>query len=94
MHKGRWADKQVVPEEHYDFAWAGTKVKPEYGAQWWVHPRLKDAPKDLVQTSGHLNNSGYIVPSLDLVVVRLGDGTKLPKGFEQELIKKVLAAVK
>src|SRR5207248_2024189 len=23
-HKGRWAGKQVVPAEHYDFAWTGT----------------------------------------------------------------------
>jgi CubicO group peptidase (beta-lactamase class C family) len=93
LHKGNWAGKQVVPASYYDFAWAGTKVKPDYGAQWWVFPRHADAPKDLVQTAGALNNHGYVVPSLDLVIVRVGDGRKYPKGFEQELVKKVLAAV-
>src|SRR5262249_45054960 len=78
---------------YYDFAWQGTKVKPDYGAQWWVWPRHKDAPRDLVQTAGALNNHGYVVPSLDLVFVRLGDGTRFPKEFEGELVRRVLAAV-
>lgn len=94
LHKGDWNGKQVVPSTYYDFAWQGTKIKPEYGAQWWVYPRIKDGPKDLVQTAGANNNHGYAVPSLDLVIVRLGDGKKFPKDFEQDLVKKVIAAVK
>lgn len=93
LHRGNWAGKQVVPAGYYEFAWQGTKVKPDYGAQWWVYPRHKDAPKDLVQTAGARNNHGYVVPSLDLVVVRVGDGEKYPKAFEQDLIQKVLAAI-
>jgi CubicO group peptidase (beta-lactamase class C family) len=93
LHRGRWGEKQLVPAAHYEFAWQGTKVKPDYGAQWWVFPRHQDAPKDLVQTAGARNNHGYVVPSLDLIVVRVGDGQKYPKDFEQELVRKVLAAV-
>jgi CubicO group peptidase (beta-lactamase class C family) len=93
LHKGEWAGKQIVPAGYYDFAWEGTKVKPEYGAQWWVFPHHKDAPKDLVQTAGARNNHGYVVPSLDLVFVRVGDGEKYPKDFEDQLVMKVLAAV-
>jgi CubicO group peptidase (beta-lactamase class C family) len=93
LHRGAWSGKQVVSADYYEFAWKGTKVKPEYGAQWWVEPRHKEAPKDLVQTAGARSNHGYVVPSLDLVFVRLGDGTKYPKGWEQDLVKKVLAAV-
>src|SRR5262249_47552261 len=37
LHRGQWAGKQVVPANYYDFAWQGTKVKPDYGAQWWVY---------------------------------------------------------
>jgi CubicO group peptidase (beta-lactamase class C family) len=93
LHRGEWNGKQVVPASYYEFAWAGTKVKPDYGAQWWVYPRHKQAPKDLVQTAGARNNHGYVVPSLDLVFVRLGDGAKYPKNFEDDLVNKVLAAV-
>jgi CubicO group peptidase (beta-lactamase class C family) len=94
LHKGDWAGKQVAPAAHYDFAWQGIKVKPEYGAQWWVYPRHKDGPKDLVMTAGARNNHGFVVPSLDLIFVRVGDGEKYPKAFQEDLVKKVLEAVR
>ena len=82
-----------MPEKYYDFAWEGTKVKPDYGGLWWVFPHHPEAPRDLVQTAGAFNNHGYVVPSLDLVFVRLGNGKKFPKDFEDQLVTKVLAAV-
>ena len=96
LHKGEWAGKHVVPSSHYDFAWTGTKAKPDYGAQGWLAARFKSAgaPKDFVATLGAFNNDGFVVPSLDLVVVRLGDSRKFPKDFEKRLVDKVLAAVK
>lgn len=93
LHKGEWAGRRIVPKSYYEFAWTGQKIKPEYGAQWWVYPRIPEAPKDFVQTAGAKNNHGYLIPSLDLVFVRLGDGSKFPKNFEKELVKKVLASV-
>ena len=44
LHKGEWAGRRIVPAAYYDFAWTGTKVKPDYGAQWWVSPRIPGAP--------------------------------------------------
>jgi CubicO group peptidase (beta-lactamase class C family) len=94
LHKGEWAGKRLAPAAYYDFAWKGQDIKPEYGGQWWVYPRHKDAPKDLVQTAGAFNNHGYVLPSQDLVFVRLGNGRKFAdKDFEDKLVMKVLAAV-
>jgi len=93
LHKGEWAGKRIVPSAYYDFAWAGTKVKPDYGAQWWVSPRIPGAPADLAMTLGKDNNDGFVIPSLDLVFVRLGDGSKFPKAFKEELVGKVLSSV-
>lgn len=93
MHRGNWAGKQVVPASYYDWAFQGTKANPAYGAQWWLAPRYKDVPADFVQTYGHLYNDGYLIPSLDLVFVRLGRGEKFPPGFQSDLVKRVLAAV-
>jgi CubicO group peptidase (beta-lactamase class C family) len=93
LHKGEWAGKRIVPAAYYDFAWAGTDVKADYGAQWWVSPRIPGAPADLAMTLGKDNNDGFVIPSLDLVFVRLGDGSKFPKAFKEELVRKVLAAV-
>jgi CubicO group peptidase (beta-lactamase class C family) len=93
LHKGEWAGQRVVPEAYYDFAWTGTKVKADYGAQWWVYPHIEGAPKDMVMTLGRDHNDGYVVPSLDLVFVRLGNGSQFPKDFERDLVQKLLAAV-
>ncbi len=93
LHRGLWGNRRVVPASYYDFAWKGTKNKPDYGAQWWVEPRHKGAPADLVQTAGARNNHGFVVPSLDLVFVRLGDVNKFPNNWEHELVMKVIDAV-
>ena len=93
LHRGVWAGRRLVPEAYYDFAWKGTAVNPAYGAQWWVHPRVPDAPRDLVMTLGRDHNDGFVCPSLDLVFVRLGNGTTFPPDFERELVRRVLAAV-
>jgi CubicO group peptidase (beta-lactamase class C family) len=94
MHKGEWAGKRIVPASYYDFAWKGTSVKADYGGQWWTAPHIPGAPGDLVMTLGRNHNDGFVVPSLDLVVVRLGNGDQFPKDFEKDLVLKVLAAVK
>jgi len=94
LHKGEWAGKRIVPASYYEFAWKGTSVKSDYGGQWWTQPHVPGAPRDLVMTLGRNHNDGFVVPSLDLVFVRLGDGDKFPAGFEKDLVLKVLAAVK
>ncbi len=93
MHRGEWAGKRLAPAAYFDFAWKGQDIKPDYAGLWWVYPHFKDAPRDMVQTLGAFNNDGHIIPSLDLVIVRLGDGKKFPKDFEDTLVAKVLAAV-
>ena len=94
MHKGEWAGHRIVPASYYDFAWKGTSVNPQYGGQWWTAPRIPGAPGDLVMTLGRDHNDGYVVPSLDLVFVRLGNGNKFPKDFQRDLVLAVLAAVR
>ena len=93
LHKGEWDGKRIVPAAYYDFAWTPSKVKNDYGGQWWTFPSLPGGPADLVITRGKDFNNGWVVPSLDLVFVRLGDGQKFPKDFEKDLVLKVLAAV-
>ena len=97
MHKGEWQLKRIVPASYFDFAWAGTKAKADYGAQWWTAIPSPGIPKDLVMTRGRDHNDGFIVPSLDLVFVRLGDGDSKtfpnPKEFEKDLVSKVLGAI-
>ena len=93
LHRGEWDGKRLVADSYYDFAWKSSDRQASYGAQWWLYPRFSDAPRDLVQTAGFKANDGFVCPSLDLVVVRLGDGGNLPKDFEKELIMKVIGSI-
>jgi CubicO group peptidase (beta-lactamase class C family) len=93
LHRGNWAGKQVVPAAHYAFAWQPSKTNPSYGAQWWLFPQHRALAPDLVATLGAFHNEGFVSPELDFVFVRLGNSRKFPKDFQQELIKRVLAAV-
>jgi CubicO group peptidase (beta-lactamase class C family) len=67
-----------------------TPLNPAYGLLWWVNgqewqlapkadapipgPLLPDAPDDTVAALGALGRALYVVPSRDLVVVRIGAG--------------------
>lgn len=94
MHRGMWAGKRIVPESYYAFAWAPSPAAADYGAQWWLFSNRTEVPRDMVRAAGFRNNHGYIVPSLDLVFIRVGNGDRYPRNFDRDLALKVLAAVK
>lgn len=92
LHRGNWSGCQLVPQEYFDFAWQGTNANPQYGAMWWV-----DRLPDLVTwTRGARKNNGYVVPSRDLIFIRVGNATAqhFPENFEIDLAKKVINTIK
>ena len=96
--RGAWQGKQIVPA-----AWIDQSITPQingeglfyYGYQWWLG-RTMVAREDVSWASavGWGGQRMFVVPSKGLVFVRLGDGRKFEKGFDQELVRRVLAAVK
>lgn len=77
LNDGRWGDEQVVPEE-----WVEDSLEPAatsdgiYGYQWWL--AIDGVPDDAFAAQGHDGQFIYVVPSLDLVVVRNGTYVKDP----------------
>jgi len=95
---------------------ASQSDNPCYGYLWWLNsgkqwktpyktkahegPIFPDCPKDTVAALGFKDNKVYVVPSLELVVVRLGDtaikqalGEKVPdltmSGFDNPFLSQI-----
>ncbi len=76
LRHGQWNGQQVVPASWVDASWAPTANSGgNYGFQWWIeHSDKVDGP--IYMMNGHDGQFTYVIPSLDMVVVRNGDYVK------------------
>jgi CubicO group peptidase (beta-lactamase class C family) len=84
LRGGVWDGRRVLPEGWVDFARSKTPAPDSdtYGAGWWLTPATgrgkplralaPDGPRDLFSAHGHEGQLIVVVPSKDLVIVRLG----------------------
>jgi CubicO group peptidase (beta-lactamase class C family) len=95
LHGGEWAGEQLVPREWITTATSPSQPYwPSYGYGFWTNATgewLDGAPRDLFVLAGYGGNRCYVVPSEDLVVVRVGNGPEV--GAEAALLGDVLAAI-
>jgi CubicO group peptidase (beta-lactamase class C family) len=101
LNRGRWGGTQLVPEEWLRVATSryvredGSTPSP-YGYTFWIQDELDGVPNDLFMSRGHNLNHSYVIPSLDLVVVRQGNQNRQPRDeppFATTLIQKIVAAL-
>jgi CubicO group peptidase (beta-lactamase class C family) len=75
---GSWEGRQIVPREWIELATRTSQsFNRDYGITWWVNTTgslWPGIPNDAFAAMGYLGNKCYIIPSLDLVIVRTGDG--------------------
>lgn len=94
-HRGRWEGKQLVPEWWIDLATRSSQeLNRSYGYTFWVNTdgaQWPTAPRDAFAFKGYGANRCYVIPSLDLVVVRVGDTP--PNWGEESLLPAVLDAL-
>ena len=75
LNNGNWNGEQL-----FDASWVKYITTPaqgsnqEYGAHFWLNAGkyYKDAPKDMYSCNGYQGQRIFIIPSLQLVIVRLG----------------------
>jgi len=105
---GRAADgKRVVSEAALKAMFTRSKTNPGYGQLWWLNGSdywlrppairmagslLPAAPRDLVAALGALDRKLYVVPSLKLVVVRMGQAAP-DKDFDLQLWVRLMKAL-
>jgi CubicO group peptidase (beta-lactamase class C family) len=97
LQDGEWAGEPLLPE-----GWVAWSTAPEqlgtenpYGAQWWLNEgpegelRMPGVPADAFWASGNEGQQVVVVPSEELVVVRLGfsgDFSGIQWGLEPMLV--------
>jgi CubicO group peptidase (beta-lactamase class C family) len=104
LRDGVWAGRRILPEGWVDFARTRTPAANSdiYGAGFWLTPEAgrgkpymaltQHGPRDLFCAQGHEGQLIVIVPSKDLVVVRLGQlDDRIGWGALGEWVENVVA---
>lgn len=104
LQDGEWEGEQLLPEGWVDYSTTPVQHALEhdtgFGAQWWVnevgHGRLRmpTVPADAYWASGNEGQQVVVIPSEDLVVVRLGlsgDFDGVGWGLERLLVDVIAA---
>ena len=94
-NNGIWKNDTILPKGWGEYTRTPVVASHgSYGAQFWLNrsKELPDAPDDLFFCDGHRGQRIFIIPSRNLVVVRLGFSEE---GFNHnQFLKGILAAVK
>ncbi|WP_407167765.1 hypothetical protein [Bradyrhizobium sp. ORS 111] len=102
LNNGQVGGVRLFNEDWVDFS-ASATLDTDYGAGFWTNrsaakgaaKRLRDGiPPDAFFAAGFLDQRIAIIPSRNLVIVRLGDSTGPSGGGVERLIAEVLSAIK
>lgn len=75
IQNGNWAGEQILPKRWVDFVQQpAPNSNNRYGGHFWLNKggHLSDVPKDMYALEGFQGQRVFIIPSKELVMVRLG----------------------
>lgn len=75
LKKGNWNGEQIIDSTWVDYVSTPTNTSEgRYGAQFWLNAggHYPDVPRDLFSANGYQGQYVFIIPSKDLVIVRMG----------------------
>ncbi|MEO7978259.1 serine hydrolase [Flavobacterium sp.] len=75
LNKGNWNGDQILDESWIKYTSAPTNTSEgRYGAQFWLNAagKFPDVPRDMFYCNGFQGQMVAIIPSLDMVIVRMG----------------------
>ena len=95
FNDGIWKNDTILPKGWVTYSRTpAVASKGQYGAQFWLNKskKLPDVPEDMFSCNGHRGQYIFIIPSRNLVVVRLGFSTE--HFDDNEFLKGILAAIR
>jgi CubicO group peptidase (beta-lactamase class C family) len=89
---GEWMGERVLPEGWVEFISTPTDSYDGYGGLFWLNAggTFPDLPGDTYWPAGHMGQLTIIIPSLDMVVVRLGPS---PGGYAPYMYQVLLGVI-
>lgn len=94
---GVWEGKRILPEGWVEFVSTPAPADPNrgYGGLFWVNRggHYDRVPEDAYWAAGAFGQTTLIVPSRDLVVVRLGPSTGAFREYFNEVMGRILEAL-
>jgi CubicO group peptidase (beta-lactamase class C family) len=96
LNKGNWNGEQILNESWVQYTATPTNSSNgEYGAHFWLNAGgvYPNVPKDLFSCNGYQGQHVFIIPSRDLVIVRMGLNENSDFNFDA-FLSEVLASIK
>lgn len=96
LHNGKWNGEQLLDESWIKYTATPTLTSGgKYGAHFWLNAsgKFPDAPRDMYYCSGYQGQMVAIIPSLEMVIVRMGlkeDPEFDFNGFLREIIGSLI----
>ncbi|QDU43000.1 Beta-lactamase [Symmachiella dynata] len=97
LNDGIWQGERILPEGWTKFVStpAPADAKKDYGGMFWLNlrPRMDRVPKDAYWSAGFMGQVTIVIPSRNLVVVRMGPSPGGVYPYLNEVIARVLDAL-
>jgi CubicO group peptidase (beta-lactamase class C family) len=94
---GVWAGERILPEGWVEFVSTPTPTDPRrgYGGLFWLNAggALPDVPNDAFWAAGFMGQNTVVIPSLDMVVVRLGPSPGNSNRYLNRVIGEIIDAL-
>lgn len=95
LNEGKWEDEQIIDSDWVEFSHEQITSTPygQYGAQFWINTNdffFDDLPHDLYFASGFNGQRVIIIPSEQMVIVRLGMNKQIDWSG---IIKQIIQAI-
>lgn len=92
LHNGNWNGEQIVESSWSQYVATPTPTSDgQYGAQFWLNSSgtMPDCPKDIYYADGYQGQRVFIIPSKEMVIVRLGFDQIDMNALVRDIIKSV-----
>jgi CubicO group peptidase (beta-lactamase class C family) len=94
---GVWQGERILAEGWTDLVStpAPGAHEKQYGGLFWLNrgKAMPDVPEDAYFAAGHMGQHSFIIPSRDVVIVRLGPSPGHTDDYMNETIRRILQAI-